>query len=117
MLKKIINKLLYFIGITCIATFIITILNYFNILNDNTINILKILIPIIIISISSFQLGKTATKKGYIEGIKFGLIIISIFIIITIILKEISIKSIIYYLILLLTSTLSSMLGINQKKS
>ena len=116
MIKNIITSLLYFFLIIIISTIFLTIFNYFNILNDKLIAILKLLIPIISILISSFILGKKTNKKGYIEGLKLGLIVISIFTAITLLLKELSIKSIIYHIIILLTSILGSMLGINNNK-
>ena len=117
MLKNLLISLSYFIGIILISTLIFTIFNYFNILTDRLNSILKLLIPIISIAISSYILGTKSIKKGYLEGIKLSLIIIIIFILISITFSKFNIKSLIYYLILITTSTLSSMIGINRKKA
>ena len=117
MFKNILKSLLIFLISITISTLILTILNYFNILNSKITSILKFLIPTTSISIISYLLGKKAMKKGYIEGLKFGGIITIIFSIITLLFKNFNTKSIIYYIILLLSSTLSSMIGINNKKT
>ena len=117
MLKNILKSLLYFFISIIISTILLTILNYFNILNSKTISLLKFLIPVISISITSYLLGKKTIKKGYIEGLKFGGIIIIVFFIISLLFRNLNIKSIIYYIILLLSSILSSMIGINKRKN
>ena len=106
----------YFFLIILISTFLLTLINYFNLLKPNIISILKLIIPILAIFISSYKLGKQSEKKGYIEGIKIGSIIISIFFILVLLLDKFELKSLLYYLILLITSVLSSMIGINRKK-
>ena len=116
MLKNYLTSIIYFFTIFLTSTLILTIINYFNILNHTIISILKLIIPIISLSISSYILGTNSKQKGYLEGIKLGLIIITIFIITILLFDKLEIKSLLYYLILILISILSSMLGINKKK-
>ena len=116
MLKNYLISLGYFFTILLISTLIQTILNYFNLLNTNIISIIKLLIPILSIFIASYKLGTKSKQKGYLEGIKIGIIIIVIFITITLLTDKLSIKSLLYYLILMIASILSSMIGINKKK-
>lgn len=111
-LKNLFKSLLYFIGMLLISTIILTIIDYFSLFNTS---ILKLIIPIIAIFISSFLAGKKTTRLGYLSGLKLGGLIILFFIILVLLLDKFNIKSLIYYLILLLTSTLGSMLG-NIKK-
>ena len=110
------KSMAYTLSIILITTIIITIFNYFNILNDIPLKIIMLLIPIISIFIGSFKIGRVSNKKGYIEGLKYGLIWALIFIIINLIIKNFTILSIIYYIVLLLTSTFAGILGINKKK-
>lgn len=117
MFKKILNSLLSFFIIILIGTLIITLINYFSLLPAKIISILKLILPITSIFISSYRLGKQSEKKGYIEGLKLGIIIILIFTVLILLLDKFTLKSLLYYLILLLTSILSSMIGINQKKT
>ena len=60
--------------------------------------------------------GAKNKAKGYIEGIKYGLIWVILFVIICLICKVFDWTSIIYYFILLFISILGSILGINKKK-
>lgn len=117
MVKKILNSCLWFFIILVTGTLVVTLLNYFNIINSKIISIVKFILPIISMFISSYKLGKVSNKNGYLEGLKLGSIIILIFMLLVIILDSLELKSIFYYLILLLTSAMSSMIGINKKKA
>lgn len=112
--KTIIYTIILVISLTILETIINLILPLKNQTNQ--------IINFIIINIHSFILGyKTGlqtNKKGYIEGIKTGLkIIITIYIlgIITFSFK-ITLKRILYFLLIILTSTLGSIIGINKKR-
>lgn len=115
-MKKILKPIILFFIILITGTLIITIINYFNILNNKLISIIKFLLPTTSIFISSYNLGKISDKLGYLEGLKLGSIIITTFILLTILLNKFNLKSILYYLILLLISIIGSMIGINKKK-
>lgn len=118
MLKKYLKSYIYTFSIIIITTIIITILNYFGILSGNFNNVIKLLTNITSLFIGAFIIGKNSLKKGYLEGLKYGLIfIIFIFLINIIFIRYLKFKLIIYYLILLVTSILGSMFGINFKKN
>ena len=106
----------YLFGIILLLTIILSIINYFT---NKELYIFKILIPIISIFISSIILGKYSKKKAYLEGIKFSLIFILFSIIISyfIIHNSFNIKVLVYYLVILFSSIIGSMLGINIKKN
>lgn len=107
------------IGILLILTlsFIFNIFYYFDILSQKTFDIIKTIIPILSFFISSFILGMKSSKKGWLEGLKIGIIYLILIIFLNLIfIHEFSISSIIYYLILLLSSVFGSMIGINKKK-
>lgn len=116
MIKNLMMSIGYFLVSVILATLILTILNYFNILGSGIISILKFLIPEVSICIISYLLGKKAVKRGYLEGLKIGGIIVLIFLIISFITKTFNMRSLIYYLILILSASLCSMIGINRKK-
>ena len=64
------------------------------------------------------DITEDTTKEAlYLEGIKYGSLWIIILLVINLITKNITLLSTIYYIILLLTSTGASVLGINKKKS
>ena len=106
------NYFIWFVSLILV----LTILSYFNIINKNIINIAKITIPIIIIFIYSVKSAKKTTMKGYLNGLLFGsLIVITMFILNLIFYRIFHFKQFIYYIILLLTSTLGSMFSKTKK--
>ena len=117
MWKNLLISLGYFFGIMLVLTFIITVFDYFNILSNNISSIIRFLILIISILVSSFILGNKSIKKGYINGIKLGIVIVILFFIISNIFGSFNFSSLIYYFIIVLTSSIGSMLGINKKKA
>lgn len=116
-MKNYLKSSLYTLSIMVICTIIVTLLNYFKIINGTPLNIIHYIIPIISVMIGSFILGKTSSKKGYIEGLKYSGIWSTLFLIINILIKELNISSIIFFIILILLSMLSSILGINRKRA
>lgn len=118
MIKKYLISYAYTLGIIIGGTFLITVLNYFNIFTSNLTNIIKLIIVIVSMFIGAFLLGKRSLKKGYIEGIKYSIVFIVLLVIINLLfVKEFNVKSIIYFLIIIISSTFGSMLGINKKRN
>lgn len=117
-LKKLGLAYLYTIGSLIIITFVTTIFNYFNIISDNIISIFKILIPIISLFIGGFYIGKKSNNKGYLEGLKFGLIFSMFLLVFNFLALSISFKFkyLLFYLIIIISSILGSMIGININK-
>lgn len=115
-IKKYFLAVLYTFILLIILFLINTTLYYFNILSPATYNILKIILLLISLFINSFSLGKKALKRGYLEGIKLSIPIIILFLLITLFTKSFTLKVLLLYFILLLTSSFGSMLGISTKK-
>ena len=114
-LKVLSKSIIYIISLILIITIFVTILSYFNIFSDNIIKFFKLITPIISIFTGAFIMGKSSNKNGYLEGIKIAIIIDLIFIIFSIIFKDFKIESIIFYIILLASSILGSIIGIQKK--
>lgn len=117
-LKKLGFSLIYSIGSLSIITFIITIFNYFNIISDKIIPIFNILIPIISLFIGGFYMGKKSNNKGYLEGLKLGMvfsILLLIFNFLTLS-NSFKFKYLLFYLIIIVSSIMGSMIGINTNK-
>ena len=115
---KLINYLksfLYFIIPFLSLLLLITILYYFDIINNNIMKYLKIIIVILSSFIGGFKIGKLSIDKGYLKGILLSIIIIFIFFIISIITKNLNINQIVYYLIIIVCTTIGSMFGIYKK--
>lgn len=118
-LKKLAKSLIYMLSIILISTFLVTLLNYFNIFGAKFLAISKILIILISTFSGGFLIGKASKEHGWLEGIKLGTIFIILLSIFNyfIINQEFVITQIIYYLILIIGCILGSMLGINKKKN
>lgn len=116
-MKKYINPLLYSLIILFGLTFIITLLNYIGLLSGLPLKILKIMIPIISYFILGFMIGKISDKKGWLNGLEFGLILTFILLVVSLLFKnKMNIFLILYYLFLTVISAIGSILGINRKK-
>ena len=116
LIKKYLFNILWFFIIIFVCSILITLLHYFSIFKSNTINTIKLIIPIIAILVTSFRIGMSSNKKGYLEGLKFGSIIIVLIFILSLIFSSFKVKSLVFYLILLITSMLGSMIGITKKR-
>ncbi|MDD6879241.1 MAG: TIGR04086 family membrane protein [bacterium] len=115
LIKYLKSLLCLFISIV-ILTLIISILNYTNIINNNSMPYFKLSSLIISLFISGIYIGKHATNKGYLEGFKVSLI----FIIISFLFNylglnnNISLKIFIFYIISIISTVLGSIIGINK---
>lgn len=115
-MKKYLISFGIFVGLILITALFINIFYYYNLINTTVYKIIIIITISIITFISSYLLGKKTKEKGYLEGIKFSLIIIALMFILSIIFKNLSLNTIIYYLIIVLSSITGSSIGINKKK-
>ncbi len=116
-LKKYGLRLLYTFIFIIIALVIMTTLYYFNIIGNGLHKVLKIVIVILSIFINSFILGKNAKERGYLEGSKLSFLVIVTFLILSLLTKQpLKVRHLLYYVIILTTSILGSMIGISRKK-
>ncbi len=114
-IKKYIISLGYTLGIILVFTIILTILNYFDLLGVKVINILKLIIPIIATIVGAYHVGNNSDRKGYQTGIKYGILLSIISFIFILIFSSINLLSFVYIIILILSSMIGSILGINKK--
>lgn len=108
--------LLYFFIPFLVLLFLITILYYFDILNNQIIKYFKFITLLLSSLTSGIFIGKKSLNKGYLNGIIQSLIIIIIFFITNLFFKEFKWYQLIYYLIIVITTCIGSMIGINRKK-
>lgn len=117
-LKKIGKGYIYTFSILIIATFIFSCLYYINLIGNKVLTVIKIIIPIISLFVGSKIVGKKSTKKGWLEGLKYGGIFVLFLLLFNylVLRNNLEVKSIIYYLILLASSVFGGMLGISIDK-
>ena len=100
-----------------ISSLFINTLYYFDIINNNLINYIKLFISIIIFFIGGLYIGFHSNSKGYINGLKLSILVVIITLILNIIFGNFKLTKIIYYLITTICITFGSMIGINKTKS
>jgi len=110
-----IRTLISMLGILA-SIVILTVFYYFNLVNDTVFSFLELIAIIMNIFCNSYILGKDSIKNGYLEGVKFGGIILFILTLVTLLLRAFKFKIIIYYFIIFITAILGSMVGISRKK-
>lgn len=117
-IKKIGISLLYIFVPIIVLLFIFTLLNYFNIISYNIFKIFRGIIFIIALIIGGFKMGENSNSKGWIEGLKLGLIISIILVIINylIVRTGFNIKQLLCFGLIIGSNILGSILGINIKK-
>lgn len=116
-LKNLSKGILTTIIIFILLSLILTLLDYLSLLNHTAITIGKMIIPLLSIGTGGLMSGKKVNKNGWISGLIIGLTITFIIFILSLIFKDFEIKNLIFFLILIITSTFGSMLGINTKKT
>ena len=118
-MNKFINYLKYvgiFLIVELMLTFITSLLNLLG-LNSGITSIILFVSNIILFFILSYFNAFMQKKRGLIEGIILGSILIIMMFLIKIILfnGNIGISTLIYYIILFITSLLAGMFGVNKK--
>ena len=116
-LKKYGLRLLFNMGEVLILLFITTLFYYYDLVSENTYKFLKLIILLVTVFINSFSLGKESDKLGYLEGIRYGSILILLSLIPSIISNKIGVKIILFYLIIISISIVGSVVGINKKRN
>ena len=114
--KKYITTLLSIMLSILIITLILTTFYYYDLISTDTYKYLKIGTLNITLLLNSIVIGKNSIKNGYLDGIKLGIMLIIFCTLVTIMNKSISIKLILYNIIILITTTFGSIIGINTKK-
>ena len=100
-----------------IYLFVLVLLNYFQVLNFKTITKINFIVMSLLMFILGLYGGKRTAKKGYLEGLKLGFIIVFILLILNLVFIRIfNLNILVYYLIIIMSSMFGSMIGINLKR-
>lgn len=96
---------------------VLSLLHYFGLMKLSTVENVNFVVMAIIAFIGGFLSGKKASKKGYLEGLKTGGYFAGILLFINIIFfRHFDLYVVLYYLVLVVSSTIGSMIGINLKR-
>ena len=99
-------------------TLLATLFHYMNWIGSKTLSVIEIIIPLLALFLGGFQMGKRRKQKGWLEGLKIG----GIFLIILILFQYLglqihfSIKMVLFYVLIMISSVFGSMLGINKRQ-
>ena len=121
-MKSLLNigiSFLFSIGFLLVLTFILTLFNYFDIINNGLFVFFEILNLILSLFIGGFIIGKKSLKKVWLEGLKLWIFFV-IFLILLNYLgfnSSISLKFIVFSLIIVISSIFGGMFGISLKDS
>lgn len=111
---KYIKSLIIFLSSIIIIPFLLTL---FNLMKLETNKIIIIILGAILMFIIGIITGKNTNSKGYLKGLLVSVVCIFILVILSLIFKfSLNINSLIYYIILVISTIFGSMLGINKKK-
>lgn len=116
-LKKLGFSYLYTNASILLCILLITILSIINFISSKSASILELISIILCLFINSFLLGKKASNKGYLEGLKLGSSISITYLILSVLIFSfhINFKTILFYILLIIISMFGSMVGINKK--
>ena len=111
-------KILESLAIYIIYNLIITLLSYFYIIPYSKTYLIIFVMNNIIIFLIGIRNGKRLNNKAYLKGLLFGLLITSFIILINLLfIREFTIKTLIYYLVIIASSIISHIFGINLKRN
>lgn len=115
-MKNLLKYLGYYTLFLITLVFITSFLNLIGV-NSTITNLLIFIFNISLFFIFGLKNGKKASNKGYLAGLKVGGLFLLILIIISLFTSKniFSLSTFIYYLVLILASTLGGSLGINKK--
>ncbi len=115
-IKRYIKPIIYFYVTLLSYLIVITILNYFNVISYKSVSLISFIVIILLFMMVGFMAALKSNKKGYINGLIIGGFNIVLFLFLAFILgTHPKLNILIYFLILLLSSTIGGMFGINYK--
>lgn len=100
-----------------VSLILISTLYYFDLFGDGVYSFLELLVVVGDVFINCFILGKCSDKRGYLEGVKFGGVMVGVLLLTTLLSGVFRLRVLIYYFIIMVTSILGCMIGISRKKT
>lgn len=117
-MKKYLLPIIYSVSIILVGGLISTVLYYFDITSTKVNTIFLYATAILSMFVGSLKLAKELNHKGFITGLLYFLFwfIIMLFLSLVIFKASFTLKSLIYYVVILLFSMLGGVLGKNLKE-
>lgn len=107
------KSLIVFLSSIVIIPFFLTLLNLMKL---NTSKLIIIIIGAILMFIIGIITGRNTNSKGFLKGLLVSVISILILVILSLIFRTpLNINSLIYYIILVISTVFGSIIGINKK--
>lgn len=106
----------YYFIVLIIYLLFISIFYYFEILSFKVINVISYVFMMILQCLAGIKISKIERKRGYLNGFVIGLIVFIIFSVITLLMKQYTLASLIYYLTLILSSMVGGIIGVPNEK-
>lgn len=112
------KQMIQFIGSTLIFTILLSIFQYMGWMSSKFSHILSLMFILLLCFILGIFSGKNATNKGYIEGLKISGFIILFLLFLQVIFFQsgFPIQRILYYVLIIISTIIGAMIGINKKK-
>lgn len=111
---NLLKSLIIFLSSIIIIPFFLTL---FNLMKLETNKISIIIISSILMFIIGIITGRSSNSKGYLKGLLVSMVSILILVLLSLIFKfTLNINTLIYYIILVISTIFGSMIGINRKK-
>lgn len=106
------------LGYILIISLILSLIYYFTNISYKTISSIILVMILGLFFYLGFKNGKESKSKGYLAGLKMGAIFVGIMFLFNLLfIRTFKLSLFIYYLLLLMSSVLGGMLGINRKKN
>lgn len=99
------------------GVFLLTLLYYWNILSDAVFSFLLLFLLLGSVFVHSFQIGKRSSQKGFLEGLKYGILWVSLLLVGCSFWNAWEIKMIYYDGLFLISSFLGGICGNYKKRS
>lgn len=117
-MKKYLLPIIYSVSIILVGGLVSTVLYYFDITSTKVNNIFLYATAILSLFVGSLKLAKELNRKGFITGFLYFLFwfIIMLFLSLVVFKASFTLKSLIYYVVILLFSMLGGVLGKNMKE-
>lgn len=116
-LKSFIKPTIFLLITFILYLALLVIFHYSGLLKLQSVAKINFIVVSLVTFVVGISKGKKTSKKGYLEGLKLGLIVVGIlFLLNTIFYRSFSLYLLLYYSVILASSTIGSMIGINLKR-